>query len=140
MSESDVAKEENPDGKKNLSDALTEDRFSQPQREEILAFSKGYEQNIFDHFFKTKRQILQYIKWLSESDVAKEENPDGKNKLSDALTKDRFSQPQREEILAFSEGYEQDILDHFFNEAIVSEPAPCGKDTLVMFASAPGTL
>ena len=72
--------------------------------------------------------------------MAKEENPDGIKKLSDALTEDRFSQPQREEILAFSKGYEQDILDHFFNEAIVSEPAPCGNDALIMFASAPGTL
>ena len=80
------------------------------------------------------------MKWLSKSDVAKEENPDGKKNLSDALTNNRFSQPQREEILASCEGYEQDIFNHFFHEAIVSEPAPCGNDALIMFASAPGTL
>ena len=72
--------------------------------------------------------------------MAKKENPDGKKNLSDALTKERFSQPQIDEILAFCKGYEQKIWDHFFNEAIVSDPAPCGNDALVMFASAPGTL
>ncbi|XP_078322893.1 uncharacterized protein LOC144622174 [Crassostrea virginica] len=111
-------------------------RISEPseqeQNERVQEVLKWSEEEL-----ETKRQILQYIKWLSESNVAKEENPDGRKKLSDALTKKRFSQPKRNKILAASEGYEQDIFDHFFN-AIVSEPAPCGNDTLIMFASAPG--
>ncbi|XP_056010880.1 uncharacterized protein LOC130051874 [Ostrea edulis] len=86
--------------------------------------------------------ILEYKNWLSNqtgaSQTRSQDTSEETAKLAEALTVEGFTFQKVQEILETCKGYEVDILDFFFPEMIISDPAPCTNDSAIMFASAPG--
>lgn len=86
--------------------------------------------------------ILEYKNWLSNqtgaSQTRSQDTSEETAKLAEALTVEDFTFQKVQEILETCKGYEVDILDFFFPEMIISDPAPCTNDSAIMFASAPG--
>ncbi|XP_062621961.1 uncharacterized protein LOC134283513 [Saccostrea cucullata] len=59
-------------------------------------------------------------------------------KFKETLRTEGFTDDQVKELGEECRGFEQEILDFFFPEPVISDPPPCVNDALVMFASAPG--
>ncbi|XP_062621962.1 uncharacterized protein LOC134283514 [Saccostrea cucullata] len=88
------------------------------------------------------RHILDYKKYIREHPPISPHEEEGREetatKLFETLLKEGFTFDQVTEIKQECHGCEQEILDFFFPEPIISDPPPCVNDALVMFASAPG--
>jgi hypothetical protein len=90
------------------------------------------------------KNIEKYKDWLSrQMDVSQTrslETSDDTAKLEKALTAEEVPSEKVKDILEKCKGYEADILDFFFPETMISDPAPCTSDSAIMFASAPGKM
>ncbi|XP_061184087.1 uncharacterized protein LOC133192159 [Saccostrea echinata] len=89
------------------------------------------------------RHILDYNKYLMEHRTISLLEAQGTDneiaiKLFETLLSEGLTIDQINEIKEECKGFEQEILDFFFPEPIISDPPPCVNDALVMFASAPG--
>ncbi|XP_061184935.1 uncharacterized protein LOC133192949 [Saccostrea echinata] len=88
------------------------------------------------------RHILDYRTYLSNdltvSAQEAQKTDETATKLNETLRAEGFTEDQVKELGNKCQGFEQEILDFFFPEPIISDPPPCVNDALVMFASAPG--
>lgn len=88
-----------------------------------------------------RKQFFEYKTWLENTSVpsvTSEDDTEEVEKLKNALNCDIFKSEESKEILDLCKGYEKYALDFFYPEPLISDPAPCTNDSLIMFASAPG--
>lgn len=86
-------------------------------------------------------QFCEYMTWFKNTNapsMASEDDFEEVQKLTEALNCDVFKSQEIEDILVLCKGYEKYAFDFFYPEPLISDPAPCNIDSLVMFASAPG--
>ncbi|XP_061184936.1 uncharacterized protein LOC133192950 [Saccostrea echinata] len=88
-------------------------------------------------------KILDYKTYLVKNPtISTQEAPRRDDKiatnLSETLLAEGLKFDQVKELGEKCKGFEQEIMDFFFPEPIISDPPPCVNNALVMFASAPG--
>lgn len=81
---------------------------------------------------------MTWFKNSNASSMASEDDFEEVQKLTEALNCDVFKSQEIEDILVLCKGYEKYAFDFFYPEPLISDPAPCNIDSVVMFASAPG--